>query len=59
MRRGSLKKSSNFKIQAEKNVFKGYLEKIDSCKTVQQYPHLKQVLLINILGYSGFKLSCL
>ena len=43
MRRGSLKKSSNFKIQTEKTVFKEYLNNIDKCKTAQLYPHLTKV----------------
>lgn len=44
MRRGSIKKSSNFKIQAEKSVFRNYLENIENCKTALLYPAMKDVL---------------
>lgn len=44
MKRSSTKKSSTFKIQAEKNVFRNYLEHISDAQTVQDYPHLHDVL---------------
>lgn len=44
MRRGSIKKSSNFKIQAEKSVFRNYLDNLENCKTALLYPDMKDVL---------------
>lgn len=43
MRRSSVKKSSMFKVQADKNIFRKYLENIETCATVRSYPHLLDV----------------
>ena len=44
MRRKSVKKSSMFKLQAEKNAYKKYIECLDECQTVQEHPHFIDVL---------------
>lgn len=43
MRRGSVKKLSNFKLQAEKNVFRDFLDNVEQCKTAVLYPKMKDV----------------
>ncbi len=43
MRRKSVKKSSMFKVQQDKVVFKKYLDQIDQCETVRCYPKLLDV----------------
>lgn len=46
MRRKSVKKSSMFKVQAEKTVYKKYLDEVANCVTARAYPHLQAVLTI-------------
>lgn len=43
MRRKSVKKSSMFKVQADKTVYKKYLDQVSECATVLRYPHLLDV----------------
>jgi len=43
MRRQSTKKSSMFKVQADKNVYKAFLDSVDQCETVRKHPHLLDV----------------
>ena len=45
MRRGSVKKSSMFKVQADKVIYKRYLDSIEACATAKCYPHLLEVIL--------------
>lgn len=43
MRRKSVKKSSMFKVQADKTIYKRYLDQISECASVRTYPHLLEV----------------
>ena len=52
MRRKSVKKSSMFKVQADKTIYKKYLDQVSTCATVISYPHLLEV---NILLFSQSK----
>lgn len=45
MRRTSVKKSSMFKVQQDKNVYKKYLSQIETCASVRSHPHLFDVIL--------------
>lgn len=45
MRRGSVKKSSMFKVQADKAIYKRYLDNMETCVTVKSYPHLLEVIV--------------
>lgn len=45
MRRGSIKKSSMFKVQQDKNVYKKYLDQIENCASARTHPHLFDVTL--------------
>lgn len=46
MRRKSIKKSSMFKVQQEKIIFKKYLDNIENSSTVRSYPTLLHVFII-------------
>lgn len=45
MRRASVKKSSMFKVQQDKNVYKKYLTQIESCAAARSHPHLLDVVI--------------
>ena len=47
MRRKSVKKSSMFKLQAEKNKFQKFLDEMDSCATITEHPSMRNVLIIS------------
>lgn len=46
MRRKSVKKSSMFKVQQEKIIFKKYLDNVQNCTTARSYPTLLDVSII-------------